>query len=162
MPELYGWRCCRDSLRELFESTWATREFPILEAISTAAETGDDIGRAAREAVPELSIDLFQETLNALARDDYLDAQVTRRADGRVNVIVERLTPKGRRAVGQWPSDDSVHEFTSTLERLEATEIDPVQKSRFKKIREAFTDLGEDLAARTIAEFLKTITGRIV
>jgi DNA-binding PadR family transcriptional regulator len=146
----------------VIESTWATREFPILEAISTASETGDDIGRAAREAVPELSIDLFQETLNALARDDYLDAQVIPRADRRVNVIVERLTPKGRRAVGQWPSDDSVHEFASTLARLEATEIDPVQKSRFKKIREAFTGLGEDLAARMIAEYLKTITSRIV
>jgi hypothetical protein len=68
---------------------------------------------------------------------------------------------KGRRAVGQWPSEDLEVELARVIERLEEEETDPERKSRFRRLREALSDAGKDVVARVIAELLKSLGGHV-
>jgi hypothetical protein len=140
------------------QDTWNSRELPILEAMLEASEMGLDQAGAARDAVPDLADSLYVETIAALAEDDYIAAHIRRNANGDILIAYpERLLPKGRRAVGQWPSNDAAEQLDRLLERLEADAADPEQKRRFARVREALADLGKDLVARTIAELIRSM-----
>lgn len=86
------------------ESTWTTRELVILRAVRDAEERGDDVNRAARRAVSTLAEPLYTETINSLHEARYLDAAVQSSGAGKLMVHVRRLLPRGREAVGQWPT----------------------------------------------------------
>lgn len=143
------------------ESTWPTREGPILEAMCLAMDSEEDIRSAGRRAVPDLPDRVYHETLLTLAEDDYIEAHVQRLADGSVTVMPTRLMAKGRRAVGQWPGDDLVAELTKVVERLEAAEENAEVAGRFRRFRDALSDAGKDVVARTLVEMLKSIAGRV-
>jgi hypothetical protein len=143
------------------ENTWPDREGPILEAIYRAMESGDDLGRAGHEVVPDLPERVYQETLLALAEDDYIEALVQRNAGDVPTVMPTRLLTKGRRAVGQWPGDDVAAELARVVQSLEDAEPDPERKGRFRRLREALADAGKDVVARTMAELLKSLAGRV-
>lgn len=97
--------------------SWNSRELLILEAMLAASEVALDQAQAAREAVPDLTGPLYGETIAALAEDGYIKAHVHRNANGEVLIAYpERLLPKGRRAVGQWPSNEVAKEFDRLLE----------------------------------------------
>jgi hypothetical protein len=142
------------------ENTWPTRECLILEAMYRAMESGGDLGRAGREAVPDLPERVYHETLLTLAEDDYIEAHAQRSAADVVTVMPTRLMAKGRRAVGQWPGDDLAAELARVVERLEEAEPDPEEEGRFRRLREALSDAGKDIVARTLAELLKSMAGR--
>ena len=154
-------RTTPSSLVIVVENTWPDRESPILEAIYRAMESGDDLGRAGREVVPDLPERVYQETLLTLAEDDYIEALVQRNAGDVPTVMPTRLLAKGRRAVGQWPGDDVAAELARVVQGLEDAERDPERKGRFRHLREALADAGKDVVARTIAELLKSMAGRV-
>lgn len=62
---------------------------------------------AARQAVNELDGRLYSEAIAALAADGYLDASVTNMGNNTLRVYVNRILPRGRREVGQWPAAPS-------------------------------------------------------
>jgi hypothetical protein len=138
------------------------REKLILEAMSEASERGQDLGRAGHDSVPALSNDLYQETLLALVTDGYLDSVVMTTAADRSTVIPRRLLPKGRRAVGQWPSENVELELIRALDRLEETENDPERKGRFARLRAGFVDVGIDVFAKVVTEAAKSFGGRVI
>jgi DNA-binding HxlR family transcriptional regulator len=47
------------------------------------------------------------------------------------------------------------------IDRLEDQETDPDRKGRFRQLREALSDAGKDVLARTLAELLKSMAGGI-
>lgn len=69
---------------------------------------------------------------------------------------------KGRRAVGQWPTEDLDVELGRVIERLESEETDPERKGRFRHLREALGDAGKDIVARALAELMKSAAGHVV
>lgn len=86
------------------DSTWTTRELAILRAMRTAEESGEDVNTAAQQAVPNLGSDLYSETIYSLHQSQHLDAAVQQTGGGKLMVHIRRLLPRGRQAVGQWPS----------------------------------------------------------
>jgi hypothetical protein len=133
----------------------------ILEGLFRAMESGTDLGRAGREAVPSLPDNVYQETLLTLAQDDYIEAVVTKSGADVPTVMPTRLLAKGRRAVGQWPGDDAAAELARVVQQLEDEEPDPEIKGRFQRFREALSDAGKDVVARTLTELIKSIAGQL-
>jgi hypothetical protein len=143
------------------ENTWSTREGLILEAMFEVSESGGDIAQAAKSAVPDLRSEVYMETIAALASDDYIDATVMRDGMHRATSMPMALKPKGRRSIGQWPSENVADELDRVLARLAEAETDPVQKGKFQRLRAALADAGKDVAARTIAELAKSLGGHL-
>lgn len=83
--------------------SWDSREAKILVAVGAAIERGEDPGSVARASVPELTDELYMETVASLEEGGFLHAQVTRLASGKIGVLfIERLTPRGLEAIGRW------------------------------------------------------------
>jgi hypothetical protein len=97
--------------------TWTQREMPILRAVRTAEEAGEDVERAARAAVEDLAPDLYNETINALTEAGFLDAAVMPQGAGKLVVHIRRRLPRGREAVGQWPTAPTLAEVEYRKQR---------------------------------------------
>ena len=91
------------------ESGWEQREQRILEAVNEACEKGEDPNRAARSVVPDLSDDVYRETVAALIDGGYLVGQSQRDGSDRIAFLrIARLGPRGLETVGRWPRDREV------------------------------------------------------
>src|SRR5450755_4320025 len=101
------------------KETWTTVALPILERVS-AGETDDPRAATANvlQGVNEHKANLF--ALASLIDDGYLGGVGVFRPLGRGEPIVTAdvlfLTPKGRRAVGQWPTGESGELLIRSLE----------------------------------------------
>lgn len=94
-------RCLRRVAR--VESTWLTRELPVLHAVVTAEQAGEDPQAAARASVSHLSEAEFLNCLDRLGKDGFLDVAVLRGDGGLLSAHVRRAHPKALREVGLWP-----------------------------------------------------------
>lgn len=146
------------------EDLWTTRCIPVLEAVAQAEEDGCEPGRAAREAwdARGLPDGAYMRTLVDLSDDGLLrSTNMGTFGDGHREVYVEGLTPRGRRAVGQWPGGSEAIGaiLIDVLSRLESTESDPVRKSRLAALVCAVRELGLDFAAKTLGEVYAHTTG---
>lgn len=124
------------------EQTWTSRELPILRAMRAAEEAGGDIGTAARDAVPDLPRDLYNETINALDQARFLDAAVQPYGDGKLQIHIRRLLPKGREAVGQWPAAPS------------AAGVEERKRRRLRFMDMLYDEVGDDTLAVVSVEDL--------
>ena len=131
--------------------TWASRERPILEAILAIEEAGKDrmtsvdlaaaVGLAEAEAI---------RGINALEEAGYV-AWSSRAGVGRSKIyLLPRLLERGRREVGQWPSDGFDALIRLLDERIKA-EPEPVEKGRLERFRSAVLDLGRDVLADVLS-----------
>lgn len=142
------------------ERTWATREQLILEAVADAQEHGRDVVSVARAAVPDLPGDLYMETLASLEDDGFLQVATIRDGAGRLHgAHVQRLTPKGRRQVGQWPSDDVVTELLAGLQAKIDAEPDPVERSRLERLRDAAGEVSRSVLSAVVTAAAKGALG---
>ena len=92
--------------------TWEAREFRILLALGRLEGNrppGADVD--AHEIAQDAGLDTDQTIAGILALRDgaFLDAESLNAGDGRIMAIHGiKLLPAGRRAIGQWPSPDSI------------------------------------------------------
>lgn len=120
------------------ESTWESRDLPVLEAIvQLLDETGDSV--EGEQIVKRTGFDSQTVALavKALQGEDppFFDARVIRRAAFRpLEVVsVSNLTGHARRTVGAWPTPENViARLAAALEEVAATENDPVRRSKLK------------------------------
>lgn len=146
-------------LTAVAESTWTERELLILEAIRAAEEAGSDFIGAARKAVPDLSSSLYARTIDSLAADGFLDADIHWKGDGEPYlVIVKRLLPEGRRAIGQWPSNDPGVELERVLAEAIDREPDPERRTRLERLRATVAETGRDAVKAVLIELAKRTT----
>lgn len=86
--------------------TWEEREQRLLEAIATAEEEGREARADELDSPTGLSPQQVQQGLRALYDAGYVDGiDVTAQGDT-FDLLNIRLLERGRRAVGQWPSED--------------------------------------------------------
>jgi hypothetical protein len=87
--------------------TWADVELPVLQAIREAEVKGIDPVQNVCETLPDRGHTLLHDTVVNLESAGFVDAHVMSSGAGNKMLVgVGRLTEKGRRAIGQWPSDD--------------------------------------------------------
>ena len=140
--------------------TWEMRELVILRAIQRAQEEGADANAAAKAAV-DLSPEVYRETVASLADGRYIVATIQRAWGGGVVVArVERLTPEGRRAVGQWPSEtDAAALLVALLEERADAEPDPEKRGRIRQAAAAVGGVGRDVVAEVLARLVERQAG---
>lgn len=62
-----------------------------------------------------------------------------------------QLTERGRRTIGQWPSDDLVRELALVLQAQLASAKDDAERSRIRRLIDAVTDVGTGTMANVLA-----------
>jgi hypothetical protein len=143
--------------------TWFERELPVLEAIYRAEEEEDDHGFSALtvDGVAErTSLDIGQtrRTVRGLAEAGFITGNNASTLGG-WDLMGIRLLERGRRAIGQWPTDDLYDELVELLQTQIAEETDPDRQSRLKRLLGAVTDVGKDVAGSVLAAWFREMVG---
>ena len=125
--------------------TWRNRDYPVLYAIAPKV---DESGSLVDMEFPALGIDEsdVHPALRALEEGGYIRMKW---ADDHGWVL--GLTGDGRRAVGMWPSPESVtDEIVASLDERIASATDPEERTRWQKIRDAIGGATRDLAVEVL------------
>ncbi len=134
------------------ESTWETRDLPVLDAIvryydehdgpeipdveTFAKLTGMDPGQVAR-AVRALS-------------PRFIETQAT--YGGLMNVAIMGVTDEARQVVGQWPSPEVwVDRLVQALREAAEREPDPERRGRLRAIAEGLGGFARDVAVGVLS-----------
>ncbi len=137
------------------ESTWEGVDRPILEAIRQAEMDQADAMAYVRAVPPGMSDVDLQVHLVALYEGNFFEGRPIESAHVRpVIVSISRLTEKGRRAIGQWPSEDALTTFLQMIDDRIASTADEGSRSRWRQLREAVTAVGTGAGANLLAQFL--------
>ena len=144
----------------IIEETWTTTAVPILEEV-LRGEQGD--ADASTASLIHTGDPLVHRTLAALIEDGYLGGAGVQWAIGRAEPIITmdilRLTPKGRRAVGQWPDGQPGDVLIRALEAALLTLPEGETKTRVRTLLGAARDVGTDVLSGVISNALKSTLG---
>ena len=134
------------------ESTWATREVPILEAINSAEEAGtEDLRAAAAAAVPDVSEVTLMRVLAKLARAGLIEVG----SPGGNVIRVLGMTPVGLRQIGAWPSPEAAWErLIQEVERRAETAAEGPERTRWQRLRDSLLGIGRDLGVEVAGSVL--------
>lgn len=142
--------------------TWLRVAVPTLELIASGESTdprlatGEVLARARTD--PEVAL-----TVAALLDDGYLTGGTAHwgLGAGRPTLVVDvlRLTPKGRRAVGQWPSGEAGALFIQALE-LKLSEIaEGEEKTKLRSLLEAARGVGIEVLTGVVSKVVRGALG---
>lgn len=142
------------------KDTWASREMPILEAIFEAEESGDSEDWTVSSVAEATEFSKEKATLGvrALAEAGFIwghDSSTTAGWD----LFGIRLMERGRRAVGQWPTDDVYDTLLRTLRAQIDEESDPARKTRLTKLLDVVTSVGQDVAGSVLSAWFRQMSG---
>jgi hypothetical protein len=135
---------------------------PILEQV-LAGEQGDP-HTATAPVLQRASADpTVHQQLAALLEDDYLTGATPHwpLGAGRPRIVADvlRLTPKGRRAVGQWPGEQSGEILIRVLEETVMDMPEGEDKGRLNSLLTAARGVGVDLLSSIAAKLIKSASG---
>jgi len=139
------------------KDTWVPRDFPVLDATASLLEEMDmpkvsDL--AQRTGLSTADVALALEAMDG----EYVHLQKTMGDPG--SWYVKAVTPAARRAVGQWPTAESLtaalaEAFGDAAEH----EQDPERKGRLRQVAGFLADTGRDMAAEVVAKVILRQTG---
>lgn len=142
------------------EETWSERELVILEAIFEREETGemftsvDEIAEAT-----ELDLEVARRGAHDLADAGFITGAGPQMLGSGWDLARIRLQERGRRAIGQWPSEDAYDSLVRMLQSRIAEESDPERRGRLQKLLGAVTDVGKDVDGNVLAAWFRQMTG---
>jgi hypothetical protein len=142
------------------EDTWIARDFPIIEAV-VATEGPNDI--TVGQLASLLSMEQREVILGvrALKEASYLSADPVYAAEEFLPLDYHDIRPleRGRRAVGQWPSEDAYEDFFATIERAIEDEPDGDERTRLERVRDFVATTGKTVWTGLLLEYLKQRAG---
>jgi len=140
-------------------STWLDRELPILKAIA-AADAGDEMVHqrdvVVATAMPESKV---ARGMKALYDAGYIDGSVSTVQGEIFDIMNISLLESGRRAVGQWPTDDPFTDLVRILETRIASEADEVRKSGLERMLATIKGIGRDVVVGVLTDLVKRQAG---
>jgi hypothetical protein len=147
--------------RTVAESTWESRELPVLEALRALEVEREarrhpkiDLGEVAdRVELPRHAVDAAAQALYE-ADPPYISGTPAW-GTGPWQVINLRLTERGRRAVRQWPSDEVYEAFVGALQRRIDAEPDEVKRGKLEALLTHALDVGKGMVGSALVEALK-------
>ncbi|MEP6650890.1 MAG: hypothetical protein ABJA74_13425 [Lapillicoccus sp.] len=81
----------------------------------------------------------------------YLTGKPLNTADGILDVVINGLTERGRRAIGLWPSGETVDALVDALRQAEEATEDPEEKSLIRRAVGAVTSVSRDVMVDVVA-----------
>ena len=140
--------------------TWDEVELPLLLAVRAhEQESGEPVenngqlrelyveeGGTAEEPAVSIAIDALREAglIDSLHEPGFGG----RRDDDHLRI---RLTPAGRRHIGQWPGSDTYELLLRLVERQIARADDEDERSRWQRLRDAAGDVSKETLGSVIA-----------
>ena len=95
--------------------------------------------------------------LKRLIEGGWIDALDTTGYGGGLSLMEPRLTEKGARAVGRWPSNDPYEALMAVLEsRIVDPDIDATTRSRLVRFRDGLVDVGKGMVSGVLSTVLTT------
>ena len=141
------------------ESTWETRELPLLIAIVSADDAGMPVDMRKISDDLGLDADRRANVLRSLIEDGYLLGHVQEDGSGRSIVGPVRPTAKARRATGKWPAEGDYEDFLRVLDERLGSETDAATRDRLRGLRDALTTSGLDVMRELLKSYLKRRLG---
>lgn len=142
---------------------WLTEDLPILHAVRQL-EDENDPGATFRvqDIAPVAGVEdqsRVVKLLVRLARADYLDGDPLETMSGVHDVFVQGLTERGRRAVGQWPSQDPWAGLVELLSQQIDQEPDEDKRTRLIKVRDGVLSAGRGIGVTLLTKYLEQQAG---
>lgn len=140
-------------------TTWDDREMPILQTVLAAEDAGEEVNLhdlAVRTGLEQKSA---QSGLRALYEANYVTGLDVGSMGMGFQLMDIRLLERGRRAVGQWPSDNPFESLVELLDTKIAGEEDSDAKSKLARLRDALLGLGKDVGTALLIGWAKQQTG---
>ncbi len=138
------------------QSTWETRDLPVLDAIVRLYEgTGQPMRfTAVVEASGLLAVDV-EKALRALEQDDPpLLTKITRAMGGNV-VLIGGPTGAARRAVGAWPTPDGLTDrLAAAFAAAAEAESEPEKRGILRRTADLFGGVGKEVTTEVIAKVI--------
>ena len=78
---------------------------------------------------------------------------------GRMGVVFDGITERGRRTVGLWPSTESVDALVDALRQAEETTNDPEEKTLLRRAGGAIGSVSRDIMVDVIAAVVSRQSG---
>jgi hypothetical protein len=125
------------------EDTWSSRDLPVLEAVVSMLDEPGHYFVAVHEIAERTGLDKMEvaRALDALDGPYIADYQRLMSGGNPTNWHIGSVNEAARRAVGQWPTPESlVDRLVQGLNQAAEHDTDPARKRR---LREAATVLGE-------------------
>ena len=143
------------------EDTWVSRDLPVLDALVRLLDEGNFAVRVA-DIAGETGLDpkTVDRALDAL-HGPYVVEYKKHMSGGIPDTwYVTEVTEAARRAVGQWPTAESLAEnLAAAFSEAADEEADPERKSRLRQIASFLADTGKDVAAEVLAKVILRPTG---
>ena len=139
---------------------WTSRDFPVLREAARVIDSGDGPVTSAPlvEATGLTRPEVFS-AFDALV-PAYLTGESVDSLAGRNDVSFTAITERGRRAVGLWPSGESVDALVDALRQAEDGADDPEEKSAIRRAAGAVLGVGRDVMTDVMAAVItKQISG---
>jgi hypothetical protein len=139
------------------KATWASRDLPVLEAavrlfeeMYTAGLMPDAADIASATGLDALDVAKALDALDG----EYLDLQ---RTGGDLSSwFVGSITPDARRAVGQWPTGESlIDQLAAGISQAAEREPDPEQKTRLRAVARELAGAAKTIAVNVASEMLE-------
>lgn len=141
---------------------WLTEDLPFLHAVRAAedeAPPGASVSIKDNQEHFDLELDKALKVATRLMKADYIDAKPLETMAGTLDVYVDGLTERGRRAVGQWPSDDPWASLVELLSQQIEEEQDEAKKGKLVRFRDAVLTGGREVVTSVLTEMAKQQMG---
>jgi hypothetical protein len=139
------------------KDTWFSRDLPVLEAAASLIEEG---GRTRANDIAEhtgMDVEDVARAVRAL-RGEYVELMETGGNPGYWPVL--RLTSAGLRAVGQWPSPESVVDaLAEAFGQAAEREPDSEKKGRLRQVGSFLSSAGREVATEVVSKVILRSTG---
>jgi DNA-binding transcriptional ArsR family regulator len=137
--------------------TWDSRAAPIMRALGEREGIGTGFGIRDLAASLGLDPDAVAIELRRLLDAGYVSATIAQPMGPLANgtVMSPRLSERGARAVGMWPSDDPYEALVALIETQLAKEGDTETKTKLRKLREVLGDVGKGTASGLLVALIQ-------
>jgi hypothetical protein len=138
------------------EDSWVSRDLPVLNAVVGQI---DELPRThSYPDAADIAASTGLEALDVAAALNALDGGYIelQKSGGPASWHVTSVTPAARRAVGQWPTGESlIEQLTSGLSRAAEQETDPEQKRRLVAVARGLGGAAKAIAINVASEMLE-------
>lgn len=141
------------------ESTWE-RDVQVMEAVRQLEREQPPGG--TRDQVAELTgLDRADanDALLGLIEGDHVSGLDTGTLGEQFDWMSLRLTNRGRRVVGQWPSDDPADALVRLLEERLAQTENPEEASKLRRVLETVSEVGAGVLRDTLTALIRGAAG---
>ena len=142
------------------DDTWSTLALPALEEIANQERKGNRPGNADVAEAIGAARDALNREMENLVVSQYVEGTDVTGMTSRVSEYINlHLLERGKRAVGEWPSEDPYADLVALLEHRIAKEENPERRSRLQRFLDGVIEAGKDVAAAVLTEVVKRQMG---